>query len=146
MTTIRRQPRRRAGFTLMEVLLVLLILGVIAAMVVPRLLGSLKTANIQQTQASIKGLENALEYYAKDHGGEYPSTAEGLQALQFAPADDTSWTSGPYIDSQPLDAWKNPFQYAYPAQHNTNGKPDIWSFGADKQDGTADDVTNWLQM
>lgn len=140
----RHRIERRAGFTLMEVLLVLLILGVIAAMVVPQMLGHAKHANVQATQGSIKSLENALDIYNL-HMGDYPSTAEGLVALLNSPNNDTKWR-GPYLQNSsklPVDAWGQPFQYSWPGQNNRD-KPDIWSPGADKQDGTADDVTNWL--
>jgi len=139
-----RRHERRAGFTLMEVLLVLAILGVLMAMVVPGLLGQQKQANIDATKVSIHSLESALKLYALNHDGEYPSTGDGLQALLTAPANDTKWR-GPYLDkgnSLPQDAWGNALQYQYPGQHNTNG-PDISSWGPDKTAGTDDDITNW---
>lgn len=135
---------RRLGFTLMEVLLVLAILGVIAAMVVPQLLGRQKQANIDATRLSITGLESALKLYALDHDGEYPPTASGLAALLVPQANDPKWKR-PYLENTstlPLDAWGNPFQYAYPGQHNAD-KPDIWSWGPDRADNSGDEVVNW---
>lgn len=144
---IQNRPPRR-GFTLIEVLLVLAILGVIAAMVVPQLLGRQKQANVDATRLSINGLEQALELYAVDHSGEFPTTGEGLESLLVAPNNDEKW-HGPYLKetkSVPLDAWGRPLQYEYPGQHNTQGsKPDISSGGPDKAFGTNDDITNWAK-
>ena len=143
----KRQPRsRRDGFTLLEVLLVLAIMGVIAAMVVPQLIGRQKQANIDATKLSIHGVEQALKLYATDHDGEYPPTNVGLQALIIAPANDPNWKR-PYLENTqelPKDAWGSPFQYEYPGQHNAGAdKPDIWSWGPDRTPNTDDDVTNW---
>lgn len=140
------QYNKRRGFTLIEVLLVLAILGVIAAMVVPQLLGRQKKANVDATRLSITGLEQALDLYAVDHSGEYPTTAEGLESLLVKPNADEKW-NGPYLKESkqvPVDAWGRPLQYEYPGQHNTGGtKPDISSGGPDKAFGTPDDITNW---
>src|SRR5262249_39152139 len=104
--SIRRQSAR-SGFTLMEVLLVLAILGVLMAMVVPGLMGRQKQANIDATKVSIHGLESGLKMYTLDHDGEYPTTNEGLDSLISAPSNDPKW-KGPYLDkatSVPTDAW-----------------------------------------
>ena len=138
----------RLGFTLIEVLLVLAILGVIAAMVVPQLLGRQRQANIDATKLSISGVEQALEIYATDHSGDFPTTGDGLESLLTAPNNDEKW-HGPYLKeskSLPVDAWGRPLQYEYPGQHNTDGsKADISSGGPDKAFGTADDITNWTK-
>lgn len=140
------QHRRRGGFTLIEVLLVLAILGVIAAMVVPQLLGQQKKAYIDATKNSIKGLEGALEIYAFHHDSEYPTTQQGLDVLISQPANDDKWV-GPYLKSVktlPLDAWGQPFQYEYPGTNNPPGtKPDIYSSGPDRIPGNSDDINNW---
>lgn len=140
------QHNKRRGFTLIEVLLVLAILGVIAAMVVPQLLGRQKKANVDATRLSITGLEQALDLYAVDHSGEYPTTAEGLESLLVQPNGDEKW-NGPYLKESgavPVDAWGRPLQYEYPGQHHAQGsKPDISSGGPDKAFGTPDDITNW---
>jgi general secretion pathway protein G len=141
------QHNKRRGFTLIEVLLVLAILGVIAAMVVPQLLGRQKKANIDATRLSITGVEQALDLYAVDHSGEYPTTAEGLESLISHPNNDEKW-NGPYLKETkvPVDAWGRPLQYEYPGQHNAQGtKPDISSGGVDKAFGTEDDITNWTK-
>jgi len=141
-----RTNSQRRGFTLIEVLLVLAILGVIAAMLVPSLLGRQKKALVDQTKLNIKALEGILRQYALDHDGEMPTTAEGLEVLITAPNNDDKW-NGPYVTETktlPSDAWGRPFQYEYPPQHQQGGeKPDISSSGPDKQFGTPDDVTNW---
>lgn len=136
---------KRRGFTLVEVLLVLAILGVIAAMVVPQLLGRQKQANIDATKLTISGVEKAMEIYAVDHAGEFPTTGEGLEVLLHAANNDEKW-HGPYLkDSKtPADAWGRPLQYEYPGTHNAQGtKPDISSSGPDRAPNTADDITNW---
>ncbi len=139
---------RHTGFTLMEVLLVLAILGVIMAMVLPNLMGKQKQANIDATRLSIHGIEQSLKMYALDHDGEFPTTAEGLNVLITANGADKKW-KGPYLDNSsavPTDPWGNPLQYQYPGTHNTAGtKPDIWSYGPDKQDHTDDDISNWSE-
>jgi general secretion pathway protein G len=139
---IGRGTSRAGGFTLLEVLLVLAILGVITAMVVPRLIGRQKHANIDATKLSIKGLEHALKLYALDHDGEYPGTRQGLDSLMTAPdSKDTRW-KGPYLENPARDAWGRPFQYEYPGRHRTTGF-DIFSSGPDGVPGTDDDISNW---
>jgi general secretion pathway protein G len=118
----------------------------LAAMVVPQLLGRQKRANIDAARLSITGLEQALEMYALDHDGEFPPTNQGLEVLIVPQPNDPNWKSA-YLKnstSLPLDPWGNPFQYEYPGQHQTSGeKPDIWSWGPDKTNGTQDDINNW---
>lgn len=133
---------RRRGFTLMEVLLVLGILGVIMAMVVPRVLGRQQHANADATRVSLGGLSQALRLYALDHGGSYPSTSEGLDILIRQPSRrDASW-KGPYLDKMPRDAWGESLQYRCPGARNPDSF-DISSAGPDRRHGTADDIGNW---
>ncbi len=142
---------RRAGFTLLEVLLVLAILGVIAAMVVPNLLGRQQEAYVKATRTSISGLEGAVKLYASEHDGQFPEgNAETVFQHLMSPETDqqTGKQRASYLEKIPLDAWKNPLRYEYPAtgnRTNPSGKPAIWSCGPDKQDDTADDVNNWSQ-
>lgn len=141
VSEIQRRQRNRRGFTLVEVLLVLAIIGVIMAIGVPMLLGQQKQAMIKATRANIGGLESALKLYAQDHDGEYPSSNQGLSVLLQSPGNDPKW-HGPYMEKEPTDSWENPLQYQYPGK-NSATKPDIWSFGADKTPNTEDDINNW---
>jgi general secretion pathway protein G len=135
---------RRGGFTLLEVLLVLAILGVIAAIVVPRLLGQQREANKDAAKASIQGFEKALELYALRHNGEYPEgdTAAVVQML-MSNTDTDGTTQEVLLDEVPMDPWNQPIQYSLENPHNLDGRPDVWSIGPDKKDGTEDDITNW---
>lgn len=126
---------RRGGFTLIEVLLVLAILGVIAAMVVPNLLGRQQEANKKATMQSINSVENAAKMYATEHAGEYPPTLNEL-LLQ----ENVNGVAKPaYLEKPPEDAWGTPLVYEY-----TPGdiKPTITSYGPNKQQGGGDDLTN----
>lgn len=141
MKTIHSEKRRR-GFTLMEVLLVLAIMGVIMAMVVPKVLGRQQHANADATRVSISGLTQALKLYSLDHSGEFPLTNEGLQVLMTSPgAKDTRWR-GPYLEQQPLDAWGSTFEYLSPGKKNSESF-DLISPGPDRTIGTSDDIGNW---
>ena len=156
MRNSRRSPERhdarRLGFTLLEVLLVLAILGVIAAMVVPNLLGRQEEAYRKATRTNIAGLENAVKQYAAEHDGEFPSgNGDTVFQLLLNPEVDpqTQKQRASYLERLPLDAWKNPLRYEFPPSGNrlsASGKPAIWSIGPDKQDGTSDDITNWSQQ
>ena len=140
----------RSGFTLIEVLIVLAILGVIAAMVVPRLLGQQKGASIKATQASIHGLGQALKLYAVDNQGEYPQGGQEVLETLVQPRTDpqTGRTIEPVLDAPPLDAWGALLFYEYPNSKSNVDKPAIWSSGPDKKsdDGSNDDVNNWTQL
>ena len=138
------KPNRsyRNAFTLMEVLLVLGILGVIMAMVVPRLLGRQKEAYSDVAKASLSGLSDALKLYALDHGGDFPTSAQGLQALLKPPAGrDPSW-KGPYLEKEPVDPWGTPLAYRAPGTKNVDSF-DISSAGPDHIHGNQDDIGNW---
>ena len=141
--------RRRGGFTLLEVLIVLAILGVIGAMVVPQLLGQQQAANEQATRISIEGIEGALELYAAAHQGRFPEG--GQEQLEMLTQPWTDVTTGreraPFLDKVPLDAWNQPFQYEYPNSKASVNKPAIWSVGADTRndEGGGDDINNWAE-
>ena len=152
--TLSRSRRRfastRSGFTLIEVLLVLAILGVIAALVVPNLLGSQETANINATKVKITSFQSAVEQYAIENNGRPPqgSQEEAAEALMNPQSPDGRVVQ-PYIDETPKDAWGEPLFYRYPASNQIiSSKPDIWSAGPDgrNDDGGGDDVNNWANV
>lgn len=127
------------GFTLIEILLVVIIIGILVSLVAPRLAGRSEEARIQATKADIEGgLSLALDLYEVDNG-RFPG---GLQDLITASGSATNW-KGPYLKKGlPKDPWGSPYVYQYPGTHNPSGY-DLYSLGADKQEGTADDITNW---
>jgi len=133
----RRRPR---GFTLVEMLVVLAILVLLVSMVVPRIIGSQKKADLNAAKTQIGMYKAALERYAIDCKG-FPTTEQGLRALVEKPADldeNVAW-DGPYVSGDiGLDPWGNEYQYECEGDD-----PRIWSFGPDREDNTADDVTSW---
>jgi len=140
-----RRPRRKA-FTLLELMIVLVILVLLFATVGPKLLGTQKKSDIKMAKIQIGNLKAALEQYFVDMRA-FPSSDDGLAALLQPPTDErqaAKW-DGPYLDDDvlPVDPWGNPYQYAYPPEHNTRDFPDIWSAGPDSEADTEDDITNW---
>jgi general secretion pathway protein G len=133
----------RRGFTLTEVLLVLAILGVIAAMVVPNLLAQQKNALARQTKINIAGLESAAKNYAVGHDGEFPRDINSM----LNPGQDASGKPvAPSLEKIPKDAWNIPLNYEYPNSKSAGvDKPAIWSSGQNKQneEGAGDDLNNW---
>lgn len=137
-----RQTRARA-FTLIELLLVLVILGVLAAVVVPKFSGRTEQARVTAAQTQIATFGTALDAFEVDTGG-YPQGRNGLQDLVIAPRDAQSW-KGPYLKGEvPLDPWGNAYIYECPGKHNPNGY-DLMSTGKDGREGGDDDITNWQQ-
>ena len=142
---------RRAGFTLTEVLLVLAIIGVIAAMVVPNLIGSQNKAFVDATKVKIKGLETAVSNYAISNGGEFPQGArDEVITLLTTPTQDADGRAVPaQMTDLPKDAWEQILYYEYPSSKVANGtKPAIWSSGPNKtnEDGGGDDISNWVKQ
>ena len=138
--------RRRAGFTLVELMVVLAILVVLVAMVGPRLLSQQGKADIKATVQQVSNLEVSLKLYAVENRS-YPTTEEGLQALLESPTDEKrarNW-DGPYLDDDalPLDPWGNEFQYEYPPTEGKRDVPNIWSLGPDGEENTDDEIRNW---
>ncbi|MFN3158981.1 MAG: type II secretion system major pseudopilin GspG [Rubinisphaera brasiliensis] len=150
MNRLETETRRpsRLGFTLLEVLLVLAILGVIAAMVVPQLLGRQQKAMVDTTRTSITNLEQALKMYAIDHDGQYPEGSQEALNTLMQPTDRNGQAMAPYLESLPKDAWGEMLFYEWPNSKTSNGiKPAIWSAGPNKRNesGSGDDVNNWAE-
>ena len=137
--------RRRAerGFTLVELLVVLVILGIIAVFAAPRVIGLLGGAKADAARIQVDRLSSVLDLYMLD-AGSYPSEEEGLEALVEQPAGTERW-NGPYLKKAEslIDPWGQPYVYRYPGEH---GEYDLYSLGADGQvggEGRDEDVTNW---
>jgi general secretion pathway protein G len=130
------------GFTLLEIMVVVVIIGLLAAMVVPSFMGNVDKANVSRVKGDIRGIETALNLYRLENF-RYPSTEEGLQALVTNPGETAApnWTQK--LRKLPVDPWNNPYQYASPGQH---GDFDVYSWGADRQEGGEGinaDIGNW---
>jgi general secretion pathway protein G len=138
----RRNFRVARGFTLLELLVVLVILGLLAGIVAPRFFGQVGKSEIKVATAQIRSLEDALDQYRLDVG-RYPTAEQGLAALNAQPAGEARWR-GPYLKKAvPQDPWGNAYQYRNPGEH---GEFDLFSFGKDGQPGgtgDAADIANW---
>jgi general secretion pathway protein G len=129
------------AFTLVEMLLVLVILAVLAAIVIPKFAGRSQQAKVTAAQSQIAGFEMALDSFEVDTGG-YPKGNNGLNALVQVPSGATNWR-GPYLKKGvPADPWGNPYVYNYPGKNNPDGY-DIMSMGPDGRVGGDDDINNW---
>lgn len=125
----------KAGFTLIELILVVVILSILVSMVAPRLVGRSQEARIAAARADVSSnLATALDLYELDNG-KYP---ESLDVL----TKKTEGGKGPYLKRKPLDPWKKPYSYKTPGAHNTEDY-DLYSLGQDGEEGTEDDITNW---
>ncbi len=138
-----RRNRRRAGITLIEMLVVVTIIALFAALVAPVMFKQSDKARVTAARAQINSFMTALGSYKLDTG-VLPSTEEGLQALRVKPANLDSW-QGPYLPKEiPLDPWGHPYIYKYPGEHGD--EPDIISYGSDGQpggDGLNADILSW---
>jgi general secretion pathway protein G len=130
----------KKGFTLVELMLVVIIIGVLAAMIVPRMAGRSEEARSSVAQADILSISTALRLYELDNG-VFPTTSEGLEALLDKPSSARNW-KGPYLERKPIDPWGQPYAYRSPAQHSRAGF-DLYSLGRDALEGTEDDIINW---
>ena len=130
---------RRRGFTLIEILLVMTIIAILAAIVIPKMVGRSEQARQTAAHADLSSIKTALDAYEVDNGF-YPKS---LQDLIQQPSNARNW-HGPYLDNLPQDPWGNPYVYSYPGRHNPSGF-DIYSVGPDGKAGTDDDIGNWTK-
>ncbi len=133
---------KQRGFTLLELLVVMVIIGLLAGYVGPRFFSQIGKSEVNTAKAQIDAFEKGLDQYRLDVG-RYPTSEQGLQSLMTAPGGESRW-QGPYLrKAVPADPWGNPYRYRHPGEH---GEYDIFSYGADGQpggDGTNADITNW---
>ena len=136
---------RQRGFTLIEIMVVVVIMGILAALVVPKLMGRADDARIQAARSDIANIMQSLKLYKLDNG-RYPTTEQGLQALITKPTsgpEPKGWKAGGYLEKLNTDPWKNPYQYLSPG---LKGEVDVFSFGADGQPGGTGidaDIGSW---
>ncbi len=137
--------RKRSGaFTLIEIMVVVIILGILAATIIPQFVGTTHDAKVSTAKSNIAELESALERF-NIHMDRYPTTEEGLKVLTEAPPGEEQKWRGPYIKLLRPDPWGNPYQYKNPGTHKASGF-DLWSRGADGVDGgegEGADIGNW---
>jgi len=145
---LARQPcgvRRSRGFTLIEIMVVVIIIGLLAAVVVPQVVSKVDEARIAKAKSDIQGLETALTMFRLDNS-KYPSTDQGLAALVTQPTDPSirHWRPGGYLQRISKDPWGNDYQYVFPGTHGKDY--DLYTLGADGQpggEGVNADIGNW---
>jgi general secretion pathway protein G len=134
--------RYQIGFTLLELLVVMVIIGLLAGYVGPKYFAQIGKSEVKTARAQLDALGKALDQYRLDTG-HYPNTEQGLAALNAAPSDESKW-QGPYLQKTvPPDPWGKAYQYKLPGEH---GEYDLWSFGKDGQLGGTEesaDIVNW---
>jgi len=140
-----KQRRKQRGFTLVEIMVVVVIIGILGALVVPKLLGRTGESRVTAARVDIATMMSALKLYKLDNQ-RYPTTEQGLQSLVQKPTSGPAangWKEGGYVERLPKDPWGNPYQYLSPGLH---GEVDIFSLGADGQPGGTGedaDVGSW---
>lgn len=141
-SNVRFRSKRQQGFSLLEIMVVVVIIGILAALIVPRLMDRPDQARMVAARQDIAALMQALKLYRLDNG-RYPSGEQGLQALMKPSGAGTGMPVGAYLERLPNDPWGAPYQYANPGEH---GEIDVYSFGADgKAGGEAGntDIGSW---
>ena len=141
---IQLRKKTSDAFTLIEIMVVVVILGILAATIIPQFIGTTQDAKVSAAKSQIAELESALERFYV-HMDRYPTAEEGLAVLVTAPADAESKWRGPYIKQLRNDPWGNPYQYSFPGTHHPTSF-DVWSRGSDGADGgegDAADIGNW---
>ena len=136
--------KKSAGFTLVEMMVVVIVIGILAATIIPKFMTTTYDAKVSATKSHIAVLQSALERFYL-HMDRYPTTEEGLKVLVEPPSTDEKNWRGPYIEMLRPDPWGNPYQYKYPGVHHATGF-DLWSRGADGADGGEGkdaDIGNW---
>lgn len=139
---MKKTHKKQTGFTLLEVMVVIMIIGGMAALIVPNLIGNKSKADIQKVKSDVTALENALDMYNLDNS-IYPTTDQGLEALVSEPESTPTarnYRDGGYIKRLPQDPWGNDYILNNPGE---NGKIDVLSVGLDGEEGTEDDIGNW---
>ncbi len=144
-TPTMKHATRQRGFTLIEIMVVMVILGLLVAIVAPNIMGRSDEAKVTIARTQLKNVQSALDLYRLDNS-QYPSTQQGLEALVSKPSgspEPKNWNPDGYLKSVPEDPWGNPFQYVSPG---TEGPYDLYSYGSDGQeggDGDAADISVW---
>ncbi|CAM4026291.1 type II secretion system major pseudopilin GspG [Roseateles saccharophilus] len=140
--TTQHRPHRRRGFTLLELLVVMVIIGLLAGYVGPKFFGQIGKSEVKAAKAQIDALQKSLDQYRLDVG-HYPSTEQGLAVLVAKPADEPKW-AGPYLSKAlPKDPWGHDYQYRAPGEH---GEYDLLSYGRDGRpggEGEDADIVSW---
>jgi general secretion pathway protein G len=137
--------KKQRGFTLIEVMVVVVILGILAAIIVPKIINRPDEAKVVKAKEDILAIESALMLYKLDNS-VYPSTDQGLQALVVQPTTEpvpTGWKAGGYLKELPMDPWNRPYHYLNPGEH---GDVDIFTFGAAGEPGGTGinaEIGNW---
>lgn len=143
MSTNKATPKpKETGFTLLEIMVVVVIIGLLAAIVAPTFIGRIDDAAVARAKSDIRGIETALNLFRLDNF-KYPSSDDGLDALVTNPGEAAAPNWKKYLDRMPMDPWNNPYQYLHPGRH---GEFDVFSYGADGREGGEGvnaDIGNW---